>query len=619
MGREVIGARRPFLERGSALFVAAVCFAGCARGLDPAMTLTVAIDSGPSSLDPRLGSDEASKGVNQLLYNGLFRVDESARPVPDLAAAVERPDDRTLIVTLRDDVRFQDGTRLEPRDVVATYRSILEDEVPSLRRGHLSAVASVDENGERSVRFRLKAPFAPLLINLAMPILKAGAGPEAARHPIGTGPFRLVRYRKDEDLLLERFEGYFGGPSSVHYVHLKIIPSETGRLLELLKGNVDLIVNDLSPDQLERAVRTPGYEVERRPGRNEVYLIFNLRDPILSDRRVREAIARAIDRGAIIHHLLHDAAQIATGLLPPSHWAYEADVPRYEIDRAAAASLLDRAGYPDPDGDGPAPRMHLTYKTSSSELALQQATVFQDQLARVGIDLEIRTYEWPTFYDDLKAGRFQIAVSNWTEIADPDIYRLRFHSRAQPPDGFNRGGYASAAVDPLIEEGAHTPHQGARRRIYGEIQRRLAHDLPDVSLWHRDVFVVRRDRVGHFRLTPGADFTPFREITLGPPANVDRSAQPAAENPFDLLDRNPDGPDQPGGIDAAIDDGRWKGPAGRSTVQDQIDLHPQRFDDLAGAGRRSLTRSVGAGGDDRSAGGARERPGHGGGGAPGTH
>src|SRR5260221_567964 len=444
MGREVIGARRPFLERGSALFVAAVCFAGCARGLDPAMTLTVAIDSGPSSLDPRLGSDEASKGVNQLLYNGLFRVDESARPVPDLAAAVERPDDRTLIVTLRDDVRFQDGTRLEPRDVVATYRSILEDEVPSLRRGHLSAVASVDENGERSVRFRLKAPFAPLLINLAMPILKAGAGPEAARHPIGTGPFRLVRYRKDEDLLLERFEGYFGGPASVHYVHLKIIPSETGRLLELLKGSVDLIVNDLSPDQL----------------------------------------------------------------------------------------------------------------------------------ARVGIDLEIRTYEWPTFYDDLKAGRFQIAVSNWTEIADPDIYRLRFHSRAQPPDGFNRGGYASAVVDRLIEEGATTLDEGARRRIYGEIQRRLAHDLPDVSLWHRDVFVVRRDRVGHFRLTPGADFTPFREITLGPPANVDRSAQPAAENPFDLLDRNPAGPDQPGGVDAAIDDGRWKGPACRFTVKDQNDFHP---------------------------------------------
>src|SRR5258706_3806369 len=101
MGGKVMGPRGPFLEGGPGGSVAAACRAGCARALDPAMTLTVAIDSGPSSLDPRLGSDEASKRVNQLLYNGLFRVDESARPVPDLAAAVERPDDRTLIVTLR--------------------------------------------------------------------------------------------------------------------------------------------------------------------------------------------------------------------------------------------------------------------------------------------------------------------------------------------------------------------------------------------------------------------------------------------------------------------------------------------------------------------------------------
>ncbi len=581
----------------------------CQPVLDPAVTLTVAIDSGPSSLDPRLGSDEASKRVNELMYNGLFRVDESARPVPDLAAAVERPDDRTVIVTLRDDVRFQDGARLEARDVVATYRSILDDEVPSFRKGDLSMLAEVSPSGERSVVFRLKQPFAPILINLAVPIQRAGAGPEAARHPIGTGPFRLIHYRKDEDILLERFDGYFGGAAGVRWVHLKIIPSETGRLLELLKGSADLILNDLSPDQLDRVRRTPGYQVETMPGRNCVYMVFNLHDPILADRRVREAIARAIDRSAIIHHLLHDAARPATGLLPPSHWAYEAEVPRYDFDPYAAALLLDRAGYPDPDGDGPAMRLRVTYKTSSSELALQQATVIQEQLARVGIGLDIRAYEWPTFYDDLKAGRFQLAVSNWTEISDPDIYRLRFHSRAQPPGGFNRGGYVNPAVDRLIEDGDATLDEAGRRRIYAQIQRLLAQDLPTISLWHRDVFAARRIRVRHLRLTPGADFTPFREISLEPPG-IPASGDPAAENPLDRGDRHGPHPDHPGGIDGEIENGGGRGSSRGAGVQDQIDLPSQGLCDFGRGRRRSLPRAIGARGDDRSAHGTRQRGGH---------
>ena len=287
------------------------------------------------------------------------------------------------------------------------------------------------------------------------------------------------------------------------------------RLLELLKGSVDLIVNDLSPDQLDRVARTPGYRVERRPGHNYVYMAFNLRDRFLSDRRVREAIARALDRGAIIEYLLHGGATLATGLLPPGHWAYQPDVPSYPFDPRAAAELLDRAGYPDPDGSGPRTRFRLSLETPSSELGLQQAAVIQEQLGRIGIGLDIRAYEWPTFYDDLKAGRFQVIVSNWTEISDPDIYRLRFHSLYVPPAGFNRGFYRNLRVDRLLESGASTLDEVTRRRIYGEIQRILARDLPYVSLWHRDVAVAERDRVRGFQLTSGADFLPLRRVTLG--------------------------------------------------------------------------------------------------------
>lgn len=501
---------------GVAIALGCALLAGCTAGFDTATTLTLAIDNSPASLDPRLGSDEASRRVHDLLFNGLIRTDDAGRPEADLAAGWERPDPLTVRVRLRGGVTFHDGAPLAAEDVVATYRSILDGAVPSFRAGDLAILEAVEAADPRTVVFHLKEPFAPILTDLNVPILRRGAGLDAGRHPIGTGPFRLRRYRKDEDLVLERFDRYFGGPARVPTIRLKIIPGETGRLLELLKGSVDLIVNDLSPAQMARVRDTPGYRVLTRPGRNYVYMAFNCSDPVLSDQRVRRAIALSIDRRAIIDHLLAGMAVEAIGLLPPGHWARAVDIPRTGPDLAEAGRLLDEAGHADPDRDGPLPRIRLSYKTSTSELARQQAAVFQEQLARTGIALDVRAYEWPTFYDDLRAGRFQVVVSMWTDIGDPDVYRLRFHSRAIPPVGFNRGRYSNPAADRLIEAGARTLDEAARRTLYAALQRLLAEDHPYVSLWHRDVAAAMRERVRGFRLTAGADFRALAAVELVP-------------------------------------------------------------------------------------------------------
>jgi peptide/nickel transport system substrate-binding protein len=577
-----------------------ILLAACAAGPDPSATLSLALDSGPGSLDPRLGSDEASRRVNELLYSGLFRIDDSGRPIGDLAESYRWLDARTLVVVLRDGVRFHDGSPLSSRDVVYTYRSILTDEVHSFRKGDLEALRTVQAEDDRRILFRLRRSFAPILTDLNVPILRAGAGVEAARRPIGSGPFRLLRYRKDEDLLLARFDNYFDGPAGVAAIRLRIIPSETSRLMELLTGGVDLILNDLSPDQFARVRRTPGFEVESRPGRNYVYMTFNLRDPILGDHRVREAIARALDREAIVTHLLHGEATLASGLLPPGHWAYEGNVLRYPCDPAAAASILERAGYRDRDGPGPAARLRLGYKTVSSELGLQQASVIQEQLARAGIGLDIAAYEWPTFYDDLKSGRFQVAVSNWTEISDPDIFRLRFHSRSRPPDGFNRGGYENPVVDRLIEMGAADTDETARRRIYAEIQRILARDLPYVSLWHRDVAVARSLRVRGFQLTSGADFLPLRKVVLG---SAGGSGEPAPEKGLDGGNGDRARADHPRGIDRQIENRRG-GASGRgAAIENQREVLAEHFGHFGGGHRGRAPGAIGARRDDRGAGG----------------
>ena len=501
-------------RRLTALLDLAVLFS-CRQPPQPKSDLlTLAIDVGPSSLDPRLGSDEASRRVQQLLYNSLIRYDASGAPLPDLAESWDHPDPLRYIFHLRSGVRFHDGRLLTSADVRYTVESILGDEVPSFRRGELAIVEAVDTPDPLTVVFRLKEPFSPFLANLSLGILPQRAGPGAGAHAVGTGPFKLLQFRRDQDLLLERFDAYFRGEPPCPKLRLKVVPEAVSLQQELLKGSVDLVVNDLTPDQAEALRHSPNLEIQSGPSNSSAYLGFNLQDAILKDVRVRQAVAYSLDREKVIRILLHGLARPSTGLLPPDNWAYEPQVRAYPYDPAKARSLLDEAGYPDPDGEGPQSRFHLTYKTTTNELAKEQASVFQDQLRKVGIDLEIRSFEWGTFYDDIKAGRFQLFSLQWTQVLDPDIYRMRFGSAYFPPAGFNRGRYANGEVDRLIEEGTRAPTSEQRRRAYSKIQQRLAEDLPYVSLWHKSNFAVLSKRVQGFVLTPSADFYVLERVSL---------------------------------------------------------------------------------------------------------
>lgn len=581
-----------------------VACVGCGRRPADPSGVTVIVDSGPQNLDPRLGSDEASRRVFDLVFNSLFRLTDDGGVVPDLAESAAWEGDRKLVVRLRDGVRFHGGAPLTAQDVARTYRSILEGEVVSFRRADFEVLDDVLATDSRTVVFLLSRPFAPLLSNLTVPIARAAPPSDGPGFPLGTGPFRLVRYRKDEDLLLARFDDYFEGASAIRTVRIRILPAESARLLEMLRGSGDLVVNDLAPEHFDRLARTPGYDVAAHDGRNAVYLGFNLRRPPLDDPRVRRAIALAIDREAIVTHLLSGRARLATALLPPGHWAHDDGVPLRRADPAAARHLLDEAGFPDPDGGGPEPRLRLRYSAPQSEQAAQQASVLQEQLGRVGIALDVFTFEWPTFYDDLRSGRFQILTSNWTDIGDPDIYRLRFHSAFQPPAGLNRGGYASEEADRLIEAGATRSDRSGRVAAYGSLQRLLDRDLPCVWLWHRQVRSASGPRLRGFDLGAGADFRPLWR------ARVVSSGEAAAESRLDGERGDGAGPHQARRVGREIDDGRGGAGAAAAGVENRGDARAELIRDLGGAPGGRLAAAVGARRDERAAAGARQRQRH---------
>ena len=304
--------------------------------------------------------------------------------------------------------------------------------------------------------FTLKEPFASFPVNLVIPIVPDGAGPGLRDRPVGTGPYRFVRYATDDRVELAPFSDYFDGPPRNNGVVLKVVPDDIMRGLELRKGTIDIVVNDLAPDIVYQLGREPELQLVESPGTDYQYIGVNLRDEILKDVRVRQAIAYAIDKQAIIDYLRRGLAAPTAGMLPPVSWAFEPGVRTFGFDPAKSRALLDAAGYPDPDGDGPAPRFRLSLKVSNSEFNRLQSTVLQQNLAAVGIALDVRTYEFATLYADVLKGSFQLFTLQWVggAVADPDILRRVFHSGQVPPAGFNRGFFNDPRVDRLLDTAA---------------------------------------------------------------------------------------------------------------------------------------------------------------------
>ena len=256
---------------------------------------------------------------------------------------------------------------------------------------------------------------------MSPPIVPKGAGPELASHPIGTGPYRFVRYDTDDRVVLEPFPGYFQGAPRNGGLVLRVLPDDTMRGLELRKSSVDLVINDVPPDIVHQFQQDGGYQVAESRGLDFAYLGVNMTDRVLADRRVRHAIGYAIDRRAIVTYLRRGLARTATGLMPDIAWAYEPDVFQFTYDPARARQLLDEAGYPDPDGDGPQPRLRLSLKCSNNDETRLQATVIQQDLRKVGIELDVRAYEFATMYADVLKGNFQLYSLQWVggAMVDP--------------------------------------------------------------------------------------------------------------------------------------------------------------------------------------------------------
>ena len=483
----------------------ALSFLSCSSKPDP-HTLVMIIESSPTNLDPRVGLDAQSERIDELIFDDLLERDEHLNVKPALAESWEIPDRMTYVFRLHHGVKFHDGRPLTSRDVKWTFDSLLQGKIRSTKAAAYRFVDRIEAPDDYTVIFHMKEPFSTLLWNLsdgAIGIVPYGSGDEISRKPMGSGPFRFFSAEQDREVILERNEEYWGEKARLGRIRFMVVPDTTTRALELRKGSADIVNNALTSDLVLALEREPNLKVLRGPGTVLNYLAFNLRDPVLKDVRVRQAIAYAINRQPMIEYLWRGFAQPAASVLPAQSWAYNADVPTYEHNAERARQILDTAGYRPVNHV----RFHLVMKTSTEETTRLIAAVLQQQLRDVGVALDIRTFEFATFFSDVTSGAYQLYSLRWIGgNEDPDIFEYAFHSAKFSPHGANRSYYSNPRIDALIDQARSELDPNTRKQLYAEIQQVLAKDLPYINLWYLDNILVHSKRVRNLTLNASGNY-----------------------------------------------------------------------------------------------------------------
>lgn len=499
-GRSAMMTGRPRARLVYALGVCLLLLGGCSRP-DP-HALRFGLQSMPVTLDPRYATDAASSRIDRLLYQRLVDFNDAFEAVPSLATW-KRLTPRHYRFHLSDRAhRFPDGRRLTAADVKATFESVLRPANGSPFRAALSHIRRIETPDAATIDFYLDAPDPLFPGKLGMGILPAPliAGRHAFNHdPVGSGPFAFVDWSGGDRLRIKRRRD----GQVIEFDH---VPNPTVRVLKLLRGEIDMLQNNLPFELIGYLRHRHGVRVLHNRGTNFTYLGFNMRDPVAGDIKVRKAVAYALDRAAIVKYVFAGEARLANAMLPPGHWAGNPKLTPYPHDPGKARALLAEAGY------GPGHPAHLTYKTSSDPFRVRLATIIQSQLARVGIRADVRSYDWGTFYGDIKAGRFQMYSLSWVGITTPDILRTVFYSNSVPPDGANRGRFADPAVDRLLDDAQSAADRPTEARDYRQVQAILLQRLPYVPLWYEDQVFACRDDIRGYSVANDGDYDGLRHI-----------------------------------------------------------------------------------------------------------
>ena len=459
----------------------------------------------PSTLLPVLASDSASSDINSLVYSGLVRYDKDLVIEGDMAESWEiSEDNRTLTFHLRKDVTWHDGQPFTAEDVMFTYQLYVDPNTPTAYAERYKQVSKAEVLDPYTFRVHYEKPLATALISWSLAIhpkhLLEGqeiTKSPLARKPVGTGPFRFVKWDVGEKVVLESNPTYYEDEPYIHRVVYRIIPDQSTMFLELQSNGLDYM--GLTPLQYSDQTDTPNFKRNFNKYRylafGYTYLGYNLRKPMFQDKRVRHALSHAINKQELVDGVLLGLGQAANSPYKPDTWPYNPNVQQFPYDPDKAGALLAEAGWIDSDNDGirdkdGEPLAFTIVTNQGNEQRIRTGEIIQRRFREVGVDVKLRVIEWASFLKEfINPGKFDATILGWSVSLDPDSYNI-WHSSKTKPGELNFVNFQNAEVDDLLEKGRRTYDQAERKRIYDRLQEILAEEQPYTWLYVPDALPV---------------------------------------------------------------------------------------------------------------------------------
>jgi peptide/nickel transport system substrate-binding protein len=452
--------------------------------------------------------------IEEMLFLTLCELDETLSLQPRLAESWQiSPDGKAVTFKLRGEALWSDGQPVTADDVLFTYELATNPKVGYTGRDRFAEIDTVKVRDPYTIRFKFKKAYPDALLDLQIPILPkhilASVPPEQLRQsafnrqPVGNGPFVLKEWRANDRVVFEANARYYGGRPKLDRVVFRIVPDETVLLSSLRTGEIDLLPY-IAPNQLSAIEHQPELRLMRYPDRGYSFLAFNLKRPVFADRRVRQAITKALQRQNLVEVLLNGQGRLVPGPIPPYFWAYDESLPTDIFNPEEADDLLKLAGWVDRDGDGVRARngqaLEFTMKTNADNKLRSDALVMmQADLEKVGIRAKPELLEFGKLVEDVLQRRdFDTVLLSWKTGYAVDPSQV-WHSDAIQ-NGYNLISYSNPRVDSLLVAARQEGDRAKAKPLWREFQRLIAADCPYVFLYNQDNPAAVRQRLQNVKM-----------------------------------------------------------------------------------------------------------------------
>lgn len=476
----------------------------------------------PATLDPITSNEMISLRLTELLFNGLVGINEKQEIVPELAERWEiAKDGRTYTFHLRKDVAWHPKEGEQPKsfaadDVVFTYNIMMHPKTITPLKVRYEFISSVEKVDDSTVKFTLKRPILNALAKFSFKIIpKHGPANKDyltrddpfVQHPIGTGPYLLKSVTAEREIMLAANENYFKGRAHINQFSAKPFADQNIMTQALMFNAIDMIVL-VNPRDIPEIEGDKRFVLKSYNALSYSFFGYNMRNPLLADKRVRKAFTHAVNRQEMLDSFFNGRGTIISGPFAPGSWAYNLDVQPMLFDPQKAAALLQEAGYTK-GGDGflqkDGKRLAFSLKVpieKESEAVKRVVLAFKNYLKSVGADIKVEFKEWQAWKEDVFLEHdFDIVFASWVFDDSADISSL-FHTGEIGAWKNNFIGYSNPEVDGLINESKLTLDHEKKRTINRKLHAILAEESPYTYLWTLTNYAAYRDRVRRVAIHP---------------------------------------------------------------------------------------------------------------------